>query len=96
MSYSILKYKGLEIYCKQGSIDKYREGKITANDAVITEKIYIDVKKGNLAKDSDINKIFNVYDYQEQIKIMLENGEYSLTTDERRKKVDEKRKDIIS
>lgn len=28
MSLSILKYKGFEIYCKQGSIDKYREGKI--------------------------------------------------------------------
>lgn len=29
MLYSILKYNGFEIYCKQGSIDKYREGKIS-------------------------------------------------------------------
>lgn len=63
---------------------------------MITDKIYTDVKKGNLAKDSDLNKIFNTSNYDDQIKNMLDNGEYSLTTEERRKKVSERKKEIIS
>lgn len=95
-NYTILKYKQLEIYCKNGTIDKYREGNISYNNTIVTDNIYTDVKKGNLAKTSDLQKIFNTDNIEECVKIMLENGDYSLTTAEKRQKTEDRRREIIN
>ena len=96
MSSTILRYNGFEIYCKPGSIDRYREENLAISNVVQTDNIYLDIKKGNVAKETDLEKNFGTSDYEECIKVMLDKGEYSLTTEERRKKVEQRKREIIS
>lgn len=93
---TILKYKGFEIYCKSGTIDSYRDSKLSIDKVLVTDNIYSDIKKGNLAKESDLEKIFGTIDINKCIEIMLQSGEYSMTTEERRKKVEQRKNEIIS
>lgn len=81
----IIKYRGLEILCKPGSILPYRNGKMQMSDVVMTgDNIYKDVKKGNIASDKDIIKAFGEkLELTNAIEIMLQKGDFQMTTKER-------------
>ena len=96
MENTIIKYKGFEILCKNGTIDSYRNSKLSMQDILLTDNIYTDIKKGNIAKKSDLIKSFNKEDINDCIKIILDEGDYNLTTQERRKLVDKRKDEIIS
>ena len=96
MNSTLLKYKSFEIYCKSGLIDMYRESNLPISKVLVTDKIYSDIKKGNEAKVSDLKKIFGTDNYDDCVKVMLDFGEYSMSTEERRKKVDLRKREIIS
>ncbi len=63
---------------------------------LVAEEIYADAKKGEKAKASDVQKVFGTTDVVAILEFVLRNGEVQLTTEQRRKKVQERRKQIIA
>jgi len=62
---------------------------------LISEEIYSDSNKGTRASTEKLMKAFKTTDPTEVATIMLQKGELNLTTDQRRKMVSEKRKQIV-
>lgn len=63
---------------------------------LVAEEIYEDAKKGEKAKAADVQKVFHTSDIMEILEFILKNGEVQLTTEQRRKKVEEKRKQVVA
>jgi len=63
---------------------------------LVAEEIYEDAKKGEKAKASDVQKVFGTTDILAILEFVLKNGEVQLTTEQRRKKVEEKRKQVVA
>ncbi len=63
---------------------------------LVAEEVYEDAKKGEKAKASDVQKVFGTTDIMAILEYVLRNGEVQLTTEQRRKKVEEKRKQILA
>jgi ribosome maturation protein SDO1 len=98
MSKSItVKYKGLEILCKPGTIVPYRHGKLPFNQVVITDDaIYKDIKQGNVASEKDLVKAFGEnLELKDAIEIMLQKGDFQMTTKERQELMQQRRLKLI-
>jgi len=92
-----VKYQGLEILCKPATIEKYREGKLGFDKVVITDtEIYKNVKKGDRAKAADLQNVFSTTKIRECIEVMLKEGDFPLTADERKQKTEQKYREIIN
>ena len=63
---------------------------------LVAEEVYEDAKKGEKAKAADVQKVFGTTDIMEILEFVLRNGEVQLTTEQRRKKTEEKRKQIVA
>lgn len=92
----IVKYQNLEILCKTGTIDKFRQGKLGLDQVVITDEIFKNVQKGERSKTADLKKIFGDKSNQEALEVILQQGEYRLTSAEKRELVEKKRAEIIT
>ena len=89
--------KHFEIYVDPTPTYQYLEGsKKDLRNILVVEEVYEDTKKGDRAKAADIQKAFGTTDIYEILKIILEKGEVQLTTEQRRKKTEDKRKQIIN
>ncbi|MEM1971120.1 MAG: ribosome assembly factor SBDS [Candidatus Anstonellales archaeon] len=74
----------------------YLEGtKKDLNNILVVEEVYKNFKKGERQSPSNIKKAFGTDDIQTILKTILEKGEVQLTTEQRRKMVEKKRKQII-
>jgi len=75
----------------------YRAGTIdTLEDVLATRDIFKDVKKGEKASETDMQKLFHTTDAIEVAKIILKKGEIQLTADYKNNLREEKRKQIIA
>ncbi|MEM3362497.1 MAG: ribosome assembly factor SBDS [Candidatus Anstonellaceae archaeon] len=75
----------------------YRLGqKKDLNNILVVEEVYKDAKKGERHKSADIKKFFGTEDIFEITKLILTEGEISLTTEQKRKLIEQKRDQIIS
>lgn len=63
---------------------------------LVAEEVYSDAKKGEKAKASDVQKVFATSDIMQILEFILKNGEVQLTTEMRRKKVEERRKQVVA
>ena len=63
---------------------------------LISDDIYTDSGKGTKPATEKLVKAFKTEDSTEIVKIILQKGDLNLTTDQRRKMVDEKKKQIIA
>jgi len=74
----------------------YKLGKKKDISAVlVSEDIYTDSKKGTKPTNEKLLKAFKTEDLTEIAQMILEKGDLNLTTDQRRKMIDEKRKRIV-
>ncbi|VVC02959.1 Ribosome maturation protein SDO1 [Candidatus Burarchaeum australiense] len=75
----------------------YKTGKKTdfANILVV-EEVFKDAKKGERHKSELLQKMFKTTDIVEIAKQIIQRGEIQLTTDQRRKMLDDKRKQIVA
>lgn len=74
----------------------YKLGRaVTSSEVVAFDEIYSDSSKGLRVSSEKLQKHFNTDDSGEVIEKILKAGELQLTTDQRRKMVDEKRKQIV-
>jgi ribosome maturation protein SDO1 len=85
-----------EILVKPDFALEYKLGKRNdLSSVLISDEIYSDANKGSRISTDKLNKHFKTTNSNEVIKQILLKGELNLTTDQRRKMVEEKRKQII-
>jgi ribosome maturation protein SDO1 len=85
-----------EILVKPEKALDYRMGKLSAiTEVLVTETIFSDASKGTKVAEESIRKAFGTTDTLKVAEAILKNGTLQLTTEQRRKMVEDKRKQII-
>ncbi|MEE9585607.1 MAG: ribosome assembly factor SBDS [Nitrososphaerales archaeon] len=69
---------------------------VELSQVIAIDEVYSDSSKGLRASSEKLQKHFNTINHAEAAKIVLEKGELQLTTEQRRKMMEDKRKQIIS
>ena len=86
-----------EILVKPDPALDYKLGKKKdVSSVLVSDEIYTDSGKGTKPATEKLVKAFKTEDPTEIAKIILQKGDLNLTTDQRRKMVEEKKKQIIS
>jgi ribosome maturation protein SDO1 len=76
---------------------EFRKGvDVSIENALAVREVFKDSKKGERASGSDMEKYFGTRDVFEVAKQIIKKGEIQLTTEHRRKMVEEKRKQIAN
>jgi len=89
--------KHFEIYIDPDGTYAFLDGsKKDLKNILVADEIYADAKKGERAKATDVEKIFGTQDMMQILEFMLRKGEVQLTTEQKRKKTAEKKKQIIA
>ena len=92
----ILENNKYEILVKPDPALEYKLGKRADVSAVlVSDEIYSDANKGSRASSEKLRKHFKTTDVTDIARQILSRGELNLTTDQRRKMVEEKKKQII-
>lgn len=74
----------------------YLEGsKKDTNNILLVEEVYKNAKKGERQSPSNIKKAFGTDDINVILKTILDKGEVQLTTEQKKKMIEKKRKQII-
>lgn len=86
-----------EIIVKPDPALDYKLGKKNdVSSVLISDDIYTDSGKGTKPATEKLLKAFQTEDLTEIAKIILQKGDLNLTTDQRRKMIDEKKKQIVT
>jgi ribosome maturation protein SDO1 len=85
-----------EILVKPDPALEYKLGKrADVASVLVSDEIYSDANKGSRASSEKLRKHFNTTDVTDIARQILSRGELNLTTDQRRKMIEEKKKQII-
>ncbi|HEX2615503.1 MAG TPA: ribosome assembly factor SBDS [Nitrososphaera sp.] len=85
-----------ELLVKPDPALEYKLGKrADISSVLVSDEIYTDANKGSRASSEKMTKHFKTTDAAEIAKQIILRGELNLTTDQRRKMVEEKRKQIV-
>jgi ribosome maturation protein SDO1 len=85
-----------EILVKPEKALDYRNNKLASiTEVLAAETIYADANKGTRIPENDLKKAFNTTDPLKIADTILKKGQLQLTTDQRRKMVEDKRRQII-
>ena len=88
--------KHFELYVDPKNTYLYLDGgKKDLKNILVVEEVYENAKKAERAKSSDLQKAFGTTDVMEILSITLRKGTVQLTTEQRKRKVGDKRKQII-
>lgn len=86
-----------ELLVKPDPALEYKLGKrADISSILVSDEVYSDANKGSRASTEKLMKHFKTADPTEVAKQIMARGELNLTTDQRRKMVEEKRKQIVS
>jgi len=89
--------KIFEVLVDPEKVDTVKEGgKVDMADVLAAEEIFEDVSKGDKATEGDLMTVFSTTDVEEIARRIIKEGEVQLTTEQRRKRVEEKRKMVIN
>ncbi|KAA6388967.1 MAG: putative rRNA metabolism protein, SBDS family [Streblomastix strix] len=88
--------KSLEVICKLGTVNKFREGKLGIDNVIVSEEIFKNHQKMERASEDEIADVVGTLRGLDAVKEILMKGEIALTTLERREKVEQKRKEILN
>ena len=85
-----------EVLVKPPKALDYRTGKISGiTEVLVTETIFADANKGTRVSEEQLRKAFGTTDVLKIADVILKKGTLQLTTEQRRKMVEDKRKQII-
>lgn len=74
---------------------EYRKGKdVTIDSVLAVREVFKDAGSGDRASDEDLQKAFHTTDFYKISEDIIKNGDVQITTEHRRKLVDDKRKRI--
>ena len=86
-----------EIFVDPDLAQKYREKREgNPEKMLVVPEVFIDARKGTRPTSSMLQKSFGTLDVYKIAQIIVENGEVQLTTEQRHKMLEEKRKQIIA
>lgn len=86
-----------ELLVKPDPALEYKLGKrADISSILVSDEVYSDANKGSRASTEKLMKHFKTTDATEIAKQIMARGELNLTTDQRRKMVEEKRKQIVA
>jgi ribosome maturation protein SDO1 len=89
--------ENFEILVKPDPALAFRSGKsVSLSEALATETIFSDANKGTRASEKKLKDAFGTLDAQEIAKTILKKGSLQLTTEQRKRMVEEKRRQIIA
>ena len=100
MSYSIARItkdnERFEILVNPQKALAYRKGKTTSISSVlITETIFSDANKGTKISEENLRRAFGTTEALQIADVILKKGSIQLTTEQRRKMIDDKRRQIV-
>ena len=85
-----------EILVKPNKALDYRNGNLLEiNEVLVSDLIFTDANKGKKASEEKMRMVFETIDPQKISDIILKKGTLQLTTEQRRKMITDKRKQII-
>jgi ribosome maturation protein SDO1 len=85
-----------EILVKPQKALDYRAGKASAiTEVLVTETIFSDANKGTRVSEENLRKAFGTTDQLKIAETILTKGTMQLTTEQRRKMVEDKRKQVV-
>ena len=86
-----------ELLVKPDPAFDYKIGKITEiSKVLVSDEIYTDSSKGTRVPNEKLEQVFKTNDPTKIAEIIMKKGELNLTTEQRRKMIAEKRKQIIT
>lgn len=86
-----------EILIEPDAAEKYKENnEIDWEEALVTDEIWSDSKKGERVSDEALNEAFGTLEKMEIFNAILTKGNIQLTTEQRRNLVERKRKRVIA
>lgn len=89
--------ESFEILIEPESAQKIKDGEnISIIESLVIDTIFKDSKKGDKASEDKINKVFGTNDISEVAKRILFDGTIQLTTEQRKKMQENKRKQIVA
>ncbi|MBU0979650.1 MAG: ribosome assembly factor SBDS [Nanoarchaeota archaeon] len=75
---------------------EYRQGKADLSDVIQSDEVFHDAKKGELASEQLMQKVFNTDDKDKIIEAIIKHGEIQLSGNYRTKMLEEKVKQIVN
>jgi ribosome maturation protein SDO1 len=89
--------KNFELLVKPEPALSYREGKpISLSGVLVTDTIFSDANKGLRVSEKDLREAFGTIDAQKIAETILRRGTLQLTSEQRKRMVEEKRRQIIA
>ncbi len=85
-----------EILVDPDAVERIREGKLDMEKDLASEDIFKDAKKGDKAGEDAIKEVFKTDDLSRIVTEIIKRGQIQLTTEQKHKMVETKRKIIIS
>ncbi len=85
-----------EVWIDPDLVEKYLQGKIELEEILGDEDIYKDAYKGLRASKEELEKIFGELEKEKIIEKIIKEGEIQLTTEQRNKMMENKKKQIIT
>ncbi|HDN68884.1 MAG: ribosome assembly factor SBDS [Candidatus Methanospirareceae archaeon] len=71
------------------------EGKIEVEEALAAEEIFEDASKGKKATESNLTAVFSTTEVAEVARRIIREGEVQLTAEQRKRKVEEKKRAVV-
>jgi ribosome maturation protein SDO1 len=98
--YTVARYskdnEHFEVLVKPQKALDFRLGKINAvSEVLVAETIYSDASKGTRVSEEALRKTFGTIDTLQIAEVILKKGTLQLTTEQRRKMIEDKRRQII-
>ncbi len=88
--------KTFEVLADPDGVLDLREGKkVNVRDILAIDEIFKDARKGERASEEDIMKVFGTTDIEKVAEIIIKEGEFRPTAEQRRKMLERIRKQII-
>ena len=86
-----------ELLVKPDPAFDYKIGKISEiSKVLVSEEIYTDSNKGNRATNEKLEQVFKTNDPTKIAQIIMKKGELNLTTEQRKRMISEKRKQLVT
>eukprot|EP01090_Pellita_catalonica_P016191 TRINITY_DN4575_c0_g1_i1.p1 TRINITY_DN4575_c0_g1~~TRINITY_DN4575_c0_g1_i1.p1 ORF type:complete len:257 (-),score=51.65 TRINITY_DN4575_c0_g1_i1:1019-1789(-) len=100
-NYQVIRYRDgkntFEVLTKTGLALKFREGNIgSVANVLYADEIFSNQSKGERANASDLERAFNSSDINTCAKIIIEKGDFHMSTSERKEKVEKKRAEMVN
>lgn len=89
--------KRFEIACYSNTVGGYRSGiQKDMSEVLQIEQVFLNVSKGQVAKQDDLKKAFGTSDIMEIVKVILDKGELQVGGKEREVQLENVRKEIAT